>query len=177
MKYIQKSPFLFEKSKLKKHIKLKIKRKSKNKSLKIKSPFQIFSQSKIKKVNNNLEISKNNIQSYKDWDKYYEKEIENLFRSFASKIMENLIKNDCFLLTQEAEKVDYTYYQYSKNGKYIINIVAVFENPINFRVVYEPIELNIKIKGNRKILYGFLFTLLCIIIYIIYRYGKINSDN
>ena len=30
---------------------------------------------------------------------------------------------------------------------------------------------------NRKILYGFLFTLLCIIIYIIYRYGKINSDN
>ena len=94
MKYIQKSPFLFEKSKLKKHIKLKIKRKSKNKSLKIKSPFQIFSQSKIKKVNNNLEISKNNIQSYKDWDKYYEKEIENHFRSFASKIMENLIKND-----------------------------------------------------------------------------------
>ena len=90
---------------------------------------------------------------------------------------QNLIKNDCFLLTQEAEKVDYTYYQYSKNGKYIINIVAVFENPINFRVVYEPIELNIKIKGNRKILYGFLFTLLCIIIYIIYRYGKINSDN
>ena len=90
---------------------------------------------------------------------------------------QNLIKNDCFLLTQEAEKVDYTYYQYSKNGKYIINIVAVFENPINFRVVYEPIELNIKIKGNRKILYGFLFTLLCIIICIIYRYGKINSDN
>ena len=73
--------------------------------------------------------------------------------------------------------MDYTYYQYSKNGKYIINIVAVFENPINFRVVYEPIELNIKTKGNRKILYGFLFTLLCIIIYIIYRYGKINSDN
>ena len=86
------------------------------------------------------------------------------------------IKNDCFLLNQKSQQIDITYYEFYKTGKYIINVVAVFEEPINFRVVYNPIELNIRMRGSRLILYCFLFTLFCIIIYIIYQYGKLNSD-
>ena len=85
------------------------------------------------------------------------------------------IKNDCYLLNQKSEQIDITYYEFYKTGKYIINVVAVFEEPINFRVVYNPIELNIKMRGSRIILYCFLFTIFCILIYIIYQYGIINS--
>ena len=85
------------------------------------------------------------------------------------------IKNDCFLFNQKSEQIDITYYEFYKTGKYIINVVAVFEDPINFRVVYNPTELNIKMKGSRIILYCFLFTIFCILIYIIYQHWVINS--
>ena len=40
------------------------------------------------------------------------------------------------------KKIDYIYYGFYQNRKYIINVVAVFENLI----VYEIFELNIKKK-------------------------------
>lgn len=75
------------------HKKKKLKRASKNNKIKIEfSSFQISKQ-KTKKNENNKSYN-NIINTIEDFEKYYEKNIDNTFKNSASRIMKNLIKKD-----------------------------------------------------------------------------------
>ena len=91
----------------------------------------------------------------------------------------NLINNDCYLLTQKYEKVDFTSFDFSRKGEFYINIVAVFQNPVSYRIVYEPFEI---IHKSNIVKYFFLllillsFTLVGYIWYLRYKKEKEAKD-
>jgi hypothetical protein len=89
------------------------------------------------------------------------------------------ISNDCYLLTQKYEKVDFTSFDFSRKGEFYINIVAVFQNPVSYRIVYEPFEI---IHKSNIVKYFFLllillsFTLVGYIWYLRYKKEKEAKD-
>ena len=80
----------------------------------------------------------------------------------------NLINNDCYLLTQKFEKTDVSSFPFNEIGEFYINVVAIFENPISYRVVYEPLEIINKSNTTKYILFFLIFVSFCLVIYIFY---------
>ena len=88
----------------------------------------------------------------------------------------NLINNDCYLLTQKFEKTDVSSFPFNEIGEFYINVVAIFENPISYRVVYEPLEIINKSNTTKYILFVLILVCISLIIYILYLRKK-NENN
>ena len=88
----------------------------------------------------------------------------------------NLINNDCYLLTQKFEKTDVSSFPFNEIGEFYINVVAIFENPISYRVVYEPLEIINKSNTTKYILFFLILVCISLIIYILYLRKK-NENN
>ena len=83
------------------------------------------------------------------------------------------ITNDCYLLTQKYEKTDVTSFEFSKKGEFYITIVAVFQNPVSYRVVYEPFEIIHKSNTFKYVILLLILLSIALVGYILYlRYKK-----
>ena len=83
------------------------------------------------------------------------------------------ITNDCYLLTQKYEKTDITSFEFTKKGEFYINIVAVFQNPVSYRIVYVPFEVINKSNTIKYILLLLILLSIGLVMYIFYiRYKK-----
>ena len=91
----------------------------------------------------------------------------------------NIITNDCYLLTQKYERTEVSSLPFNEIGEFYINVVAVFVNPISYRVVYEPMEFINKTNTMKYILFFLILVSFSLVIYIFYlkKKNELHREN
>ena len=84
-----------------------------------------------------------------------------------------------FLLTQKYEKTEIPSFTFNEIGEFYINVVAVFVNPISYRVVYEPMEFINKTNTMKYILFFLILVSFSLVIYIFYlkKKNELHREN